>query len=197
MTRSAGRASGAPGLALALAAIMVHGGELAGQEVPDSTLPADTLVQEVDSARLAILQRLERLARPVGADSVLFVQDSVRLAEAAAGQRGTGIDSIATALMGMPGYSLTEYQGQAADFAATDRVLVLRAPPEGRARVTQAGMVIEADSSITFDEPSGAMRTVGEATFTHSSHTGNLGLDLQIQAKQGLPAGLNKSNLAC
>jgi hypothetical protein len=166
VTRSAGRASGAPGLALALAAIMVHGGELAGQEVPDSTLPADTLVQEVDSARLAILQRLERLARPVGADSVLFVQDSVRLAEAAAGQRGTGIDSIATALMGMPGYSLTEYQGQAADFAATDRVLVLRAPPEGRARVTQEGMVIEADSSITFDEPSGAMRTVGEATFT-------------------------------
>ncbi len=182
MTPVASGASRVAGLALALVALFHHPGELVAQVVTDSaqvvdsvqatdsttaspTQP-DTVTQQVDSARLAILERLERLARPVGADSVLFVQDSVRLAEAQAGQRGVGIDSVATELMAMPGYSLTQYEGGAADFAATDRILVLRAPDSGRARVTQEGLVIEADSSITFDEPSGAMRTVGEATFT-------------------------------
>jgi hypothetical protein len=184
VSQSAVRAAGllGPTLALALAVTLVGATEARGQVVADSTLVSDSLVadsaavqvavpdsltQEVDSARLAIMDRLERLARPVGADSVLYVQDSVRLAEAAAGQRpGRGSDSIASALMMLPGYSLTEYEGAEADFGAADRVLVLQAPPEGRARVTQEGLVIEADSSITFDESTGSMRTVGEATFT-------------------------------
>jgi hypothetical protein len=68
--------------------------------------------------------------------------------------------------MRIPGFLLTEYEGDAADFGAIDRVLVLTAPGDGRARVTQEGLTIEADSSITFDERSGSMRTVGEATFT-------------------------------
>jgi len=136
--------------------------------VPVDTVQAfpDSLAQEVDSARLAILERLERLARPVGADSVLFVQDSTRLAAAAEGQRGGGMDDIATELFRMPGYTLTEYQGESADFQAQDRVLVLQAPDGGRARVASEGSTIEADTSITFDEPSGSIRTVGDATFT-------------------------------
>lgn len=127
---------------------------------------ADSLGQEVDSARLAILERLERLARPVGADSVLFVRDSARLAAAASGQRGGGMDDVATELFRMPGYTLTEYQGDNADFRAQERILVLQAPDGGRARVSSEGSTIEADSSVTFDEPSGSIRTVGDATFT-------------------------------
>lgn len=127
---------------------------------------ADGVTQEADSTRLAILERLERLARPVGADSVLFVQDSARLAAAASGQRSGGMDDIATALYTMPGYTLTEYQGERADFRAQERILVLQAPQSGRARVSSEGSTIEADSSITFDEQSGSIRTIGMATFT-------------------------------
>ncbi len=135
---------------------------------PIDTVPVfpDSLSQEVDSTRLAILERLERLARPVGADSVLFVRDSARLAAAAAGDRGGGMDDVATQLFQMPGYTLTEYQGDRADFRAQDRILVLQAPDGGRARVASEGSTIEADTSITFDESSGSIRTVGDATFT-------------------------------
>ena len=131
MNRSAAGAAGLILPTLALAAMLLGATKVQGQvardtvQVSDSvaaatasgptTLP-DSLTQEVDSARLAILERLERLARPVGADSILYVQDSLRLAEAADGQRpGGGSDSIASALMRLPGYSLTEYDGEAAD----------------------------------------------------------------------------------
>lgn len=135
----------------------------------DSTLAirADTLEQPVDSARLAILDRLNRLNRLPGADSVFYVQDSVRLAQAAAGNRpGSGMDSVATALMSMPGFSLTEYDGEEADFEARNRVLVLTAPDGGRARVVQEGSVFEADTSIVFDDSAGKIRGRGMTTFS-------------------------------
>jgi hypothetical protein len=136
--------------------------------VPGASAQAAGGQEETDSARLAILERLERLGRPPGYDSVLFALDSAQLADAAAGRRtgGTGMDSVVTALMRMPGYSLTEYSAEAADFEAQSRVLVLQAPEGGRARVTREGLVLEADTSITFDESTGSMRTVGDATFT-------------------------------
>jgi hypothetical protein len=174
-------------LSRALLTVLVMAPAASGQVTPDSlradplradTLRADSLeaipdslAQPVDSARLAILRRLERLARPVGADSVLFVQDSLRREQASEGVRpGMSIagDSVASALMRMPGFSMTQYEGASADFEAQRRVLVLQAPAEGRARVNQEGILIEADSSITFDEASGSMRTVGMATFTPS-----------------------------
>jgi hypothetical protein len=125
--------------------------------------------QEADSSSIRILERIRRLGRPPGADSVLFVQDSVRMAQAAAGIRttaGVGLDSIAQALLRMPGYSLTEYHGASADFDAQDRVLVLTAGEEQRARLTQEGMQIEADSSITFNQTTGQLRGIGDPTFT-------------------------------
>jgi len=122
-----------------------------------------------DSTEDRIRERLRRLARPIGYDSVLYVEDSLRVAAAEQGVRPTMAasgDSVLSALAGMPGYSLTRYEGAAADFAAGERILVLQAPPEGRARVSREGIQVEADSSITFDETSGRMRTVGMATFT-------------------------------
>ena len=124
--------------------------------------------EQVDSAQIRILERLRSLARPPGYDSVLYVLDSVRLAEAALGNRrpSAGMDAVATELLGMPGYSLTEYEAESADFQTARRILVLQAPDAGRARVTREGIVIEADTSITFDESTGRMTTVGDATFT-------------------------------
>jgi hypothetical protein len=125
--------------------------------------------QEVDSTRLQVLERLRRLGRAPGADSVLYVQDSVRLAQAAEGIRpggGAGMDSVATLLMSMPGFSLTEYQGGSADFRAGERVLLLRSNEAQRARVVAEGMQVEADTSITFDQSTGIVRMVGMTTFT-------------------------------
>jgi hypothetical protein len=159
-------------LVTAIACALTPGGSRsASAQAPDSLarqVVPDSLAQQADSARQAILRRLERLGRPVGADSTLFLQDSLRRAVAQqAGPRPVGAaDSVTAALSTMRGYSLTQYEGERADFAAQDRVLVLQAPAEGRARVSQAGSVIEADSTITFDERAGSIRTVGQATFT-------------------------------
>lgn len=140
----------------------------AAQVSPDSVVVvADTLEQAVDSTRLAILERLTRLDRLPGADSVFYVQDSVRLAQAAEGNRGGGgMDSIASALMAMPGFSMTEYDGEEADFEAGSRVLVLTAADGARARVVQEGSVFEADTSIVFDEAAGEIRGTGMTTFS-------------------------------
>jgi hypothetical protein len=125
--------------------------------------------QEVDSTRIRIRDRLERLARPPGFDSVLYVQDSLRAAAALEGRRpGAGAtgDSVTAALLSMPGFSLTEYEAASATFEVEDRVLLLIAPEDGRATVRREGLEVAADSSILFDESAGLLRTAGSATFT-------------------------------
>jgi hypothetical protein len=125
--------------------------------------------EEVDSSRIRVMERLRRLGRPVGYDSVLYVQDSARLAAAAEGSRPAASaqgDSVTSALLALPGYTLTEYQGGAADFRAQERILVLTAPQDGRARVAREGMLVEADTSVTFDQTTGRMQMVGNPTFT-------------------------------
>jgi len=128
----------------------------------------DTLTQEVDSVRVRALDRLRTLARPVGYDSILYVQDSVALAEAAQGNRPrveSAGDSIASALLSIPGYTLTQYQGQSADFRAEERELSLTAPEGQRATVSQEGMRLEADSSITFNQNTGILEGIGNPTY--------------------------------
>jgi len=153
-------------LPVAALAVLAGAAPLTAQD--PVTGPPQAQEEQIDSAQARIRERLRRLARPIGYDSVLFLQDSTRLAEAAAGNRPTvsAMDDIARQLVGLPGYTLTEYQGESADFEAGRRILVLRAPQGGRARVTAEGSVLEADTSITFDEATGRMRTVGDATYT-------------------------------
>jgi len=130
----------------------------------------DLQVEEVDSVRVRALERLRTLARPPGYDSVLYVQDSLRMAEAAAGNRPQAVaagDSIVRALVSMPGYTLTEYQGQSADFSTRDRVLVLPAPDGGRAVVSQEGIRAEGDTAVTFDQATGLLRIQGNPSFSN------------------------------
>jgi len=124
--------------------------------------------EQVDSTRLRVLERLQRLGRAPGADSVFFVMDSTRLENARQGQRQLtqAGDSVTAALLAMPGFTLTEYEAGAATFEAERRILVLTAAEGSRARVNREGMAIEADSSITFDDASGRLRTVGMSTLT-------------------------------
>ena len=125
--------------------------------------------EQVDSTRLRVLQRLERLARAPGFDSILFLQDSIRVAEIEAGRGfggGVSTDSVVAELMELPGFTLTEYDGGAATFEAAERVLTLIAPDGGRARVSSEGMGVEADTSILYNEETGRLQTEGQSTFT-------------------------------
>ncbi|MCK5650704.1 MAG: hypothetical protein KAJ42_04975, partial [Gemmatimonadetes bacterium] len=140
--------------------------------------PEATGAQEVrrqtagDSTQIKILERLQRLAKAPGFDSALVIQDSIRRAEEEAARRvgpapRAGADSVLAALLELPGYALTEYEGGQADFGAKDRTLVLDAAEGAVARVRRQGEEITADSSIHFDEGRGMIHTEGqEATFT-------------------------------
>jgi hypothetical protein len=94
--------------------------------------------------------------------------DSTRMENARQGQRQLtqAGDSVTAALLAMPGFTLTEYEAGAATFEAASRILVLTAAEGGRASVNREGMAIEADTSITFDDASGRLRTVGMSTLT-------------------------------
>lgn len=139
---------------------------------------------EADSVRARILLRLQRLSRAPGADSALFVQDSLAREEGLEGRgRSSGPDATVSALLQMRGYAVTEYEGGKADFGAAERVLVLTSEEGNRARVNREGMRVEADSSITYSESSGRVRTVGASTFTPATgdpvESGGLVYDLE------------------
>jgi hypothetical protein len=139
------------------------GASLAAQQTPRQE-------EQVDSTRIRILERLERLGRAPGADSALFLQDSLRTAaQVALGARpaasASTSDSIVAALVTMPGYSLTEYRGASANFGAQDRRLVLNAAEAERARVLYDGQLIEADTMITLDQNTGLVRGIGAPTY--------------------------------
>ena len=74
--------------------------------------------------------------------------------------------SVTAALLQMPGFTLTEYDGGSANFEAAERILTLIAPDGGRAQVNREGTRIEADTSIRYSEASGRVQTVGQSTFT-------------------------------
>jgi hypothetical protein len=125
--------------------------------------------QQVDSTRLRALQRLQRLGRRLGSDSILFLQDSLRRVEAQEnrGRGGGGSrDSTVASLLNMRGYAVTEYEGARADFNASERILVLQSDSATKAHVNREGMDVSADSSITYSEISKRIRTVGASTFT-------------------------------
>ena len=149
----------------------------------------------MDSTRIKVMERLQRLGRAPGADSSLFVRDSLRqdsLRLNRGSGRSAGADSTRAAILGLPGYALTEYEGGRAEFGADDRELRLRAPEGGRARVNRDGVEVQADTSITYSEASGRVRTVGSSTFTPPQgdpvESGALIYDLQSQRGSAVAA---------
>lgn len=134
-------------------------------------LPWALSAQQVsDSARTAIQERLRALARAPGLDSTLLVDDSVlnaqRQAQQGTASGGSGPDSVATALLSLPGFSITRYQAAGAEFHAKDRTLSLRGDENRRATVSQDGFELTADSAIYFDEASGRVQSEGAAEFS-------------------------------
>jgi hypothetical protein len=158
-------------LAAACAVAAVH--PLAAQEPgrpPSHAITPDTSAQQVDSARLKMQQRLQRLGRPLGSDTLFYVQDSVNAALRRTGgtaqQPAPRSDTTLAQLMRMPGYGVTEYQGGQADFAAKKRILILESSKDHKARVDRDGNDIQADSTIQYNQSSALILTTGASSFT-------------------------------
>ena len=142
---------------------------LAGGMASPAAIEAQEAEQQVDSTQLRIMERLRRLARPPGYDSVLFVLDSIAQEESRLNRpagAGPGNDSTLAALRAMRGFALTEYQADETRFDAQEGVLILHGAEGERARIVREGNEITADTSITVDESSGRVRAIGNPTLT-------------------------------
>jgi hypothetical protein len=70
------------------------------------------------------------------------------------------------ALLELPGYEPTHFEGGRAEFEAGERRLLLLSAEGSQARVRREGNEIAADSAIIYDEESGRVRSSGATTFT-------------------------------
>ena len=101
----------------------------AGWSAPTSA-SAQQVVEEVDSARIRVLERLNSLSRPPGVDSTLFVVDTIGSPpRAAPTPQPQAVDSFMTALFALPGYTVAQYSGGEARFdAETQRMTLVGSP---------------------------------------------------------------------
>ena len=149
-------------LAVAGLSIPVH-----GQQAPDSIPPPgppDTTVV-ADSARVQVLQVLQRLAAPPLPDSLRELPDSTAPAPRPV---APGPDSVLNALLSLPGYQASQYEGAGLEFGSSGEV-VLYGNSDARARFFREGaerMQLEADSSITMDDSTNLIWTEGASVFT-------------------------------
>jgi hypothetical protein len=129
----------------------------------------DTTTQQVDSTKLEMQRRLERLGRPMGSDTLFYLRDSVSAAQRrtrSTAPQAPRNDTTLRQLMRMPGYGVTEYQGGQADFAAKKRILILESSKDHQARVQRDGNDIQADSTIRYNQITGLIRATGTPDFT-------------------------------
>ncbi len=133
-----------------LAVVGILGGGLA----VSAPLSAQAVEEEVDSARIRILEQLDRLAKPPGVDSTLF-RDSLRGRVPRRTPPPATADTFLAKLLELPGYSVARYEGAQARFDATDERLILigaEGSPaklnQGRERITAADTISMADSLV-------------------------------------------------
>ena len=105
---------------------------------------------EEDSTRIRVLERLERLAKPPGVDSTLFLADSLAgVTRSAQPPTPTPVDSFMAALFELPGYSVSQYAGDEAQFDATEERLTLIGAENAVAELRQEGMTVTAADTIS------------------------------------------------
>ncbi len=128
-------------------------------ELPDPDLPADTVVADPE----AVDRQVEDTVAVPGARPGAPARDRRPTPPT---ELPAGADSIMRALAQLPGYSVAAYRGTEADFEAAERRLVLRGSPDDRALFSGQGNRVEADSTITFDDRTGRVRTTGPTLFS-------------------------------
>ncbi len=154
--------------ALALAAPMA----LHAQD-PERVEPPRPDTIPVDSTRLRIEQRLLLLNRAPGADSARAqaAADSAELRQGG-GLRplppaapGSAQGDLYAALRGLPGYTVTEYSGKAAEYSADEGILLLYGDSATRASVTMPEGSLTADTTIEYFEQTGDLRARGKPVY--------------------------------
>ncbi len=78
-------------------------------------------------------------------------------------------DSVMRALAQLEGFTTASYQGDRADFDAATRRLILWGTAESRAFFSGSGGRVEADTSITYEDLQGRVRTTGRSDLTPST----------------------------
>ena len=120
-----------------------------GWSAPAAAQVEDQPAEEVDSARIRVLERLSNLSRPPGVDSTLFVIDSIaRPPGAAPALQPQAADSFMAALFALPGYSVVQYSGGGAQFDAETQRMTLVGAENRPAEVSQNGMTVTASDTI-------------------------------------------------
>ena len=131
------------GVALGLALLAV------GRSAPVAAQVEDPPEEEVDSARIRVLERLRNLSKPPGVDSTLFVTDSTRRPPTVAPTPlPQAADSFMAALLALPGYSVAQYTGGGARFDVETQRMTLLGAEDNPAELRQDGMVVTAADTI-------------------------------------------------
>ncbi len=134
-----------------------------------AVLPAPATAQVQDSVELRIRESLRRLERPPAPDTAALDTAVVITGARPGGARApapAGRDSVAQALLGLAGYGAAQYEGLAAEFDATERVLILHGDSTRRAILVHEGAELTADSVIRYDEVSGQVQGLGRPVYT-------------------------------
>ncbi len=139
----------------------------AGQQAPGSVTPVESpdTLSAADSTRIRVLQMLELLAAPPLPDSLRELADSTRRAPP---RVPAGPDSVLNALLSLPGYEASQYEGTGLEFGADGQV-VLYGTADARARFFREGaerMELAADSAITMNDSTNLIWTAGTSVFT-------------------------------
>jgi hypothetical protein len=117
----------------------------------------DTLrVRDADELRLEAADTLPEEARPA--------DDRRRRQPARRADLPQDADSVMRALAQLPGYRPSTYSGTRAEFQGG--IMVLHGTEEHRARFSGDGVILEADSSITYHDERGRVWTRGPTTLT-------------------------------
>ena len=136
------RAAGHPGRRLFAIGVL-----FAGMAV-SRPLSAQVVEEQVDSARIRILERLDNLSKPPGVDSTLF-RDSLFGRRPPVTPTPTAADSFMAALLELPGYSVARYEGAQAHFDAQEERLILIGAEGSPAQLNQQRESITAADTIT------------------------------------------------
>ena len=129
------------GIALAVLAV--------GRAAPVAAQVGGQPEEDVDSARIQVLERLRSLSRPPGVDSTLFNDSTPGQPRAAiAPPQPQAADSFMAALLRLPGYSVSQYSGGGARFNAETQRMTLLGNDDEPAELRQDGMTVTAADTI-------------------------------------------------
>lgn len=142
--------------------------------------PGEEILSGADSVRVFVLERLRQAeaALEVEADSSAAGEvsgnhdgrEGERAETARPPELPPGADGIMQELVELEGFSAASYQGDRAEFDAATRRLVLSGTEESRAFFSGQGVRLEADTSITYEDRAGLVRTQGASDLTSDTN---------------------------